>query len=207
MKNTVTILILTLLLSCNNSTNKVDVSKADIKEESTSPNEAKPMNSGNYNSLLVNYSCNMTDSELAKVLDVKEGDVSISEYSEPSKCVFNLKGFGENVMEEVTLISWGLQKSSKARNKKEIQNYLKNQKELGENVRLGMSIELAETKDSYIAQQPAHSRVIIYNENYDTAFMLYYGRKGEFKRSDEDHKKLRLKMTDLANYLLNKHRK
>jgi len=72
---------------------------------------------------------------------------------------------------------------------------------------MGMDIQLAETEDSYIAYQPGQGRILIYNENYDQAFLIRYGlRNANNDRTKEQHEALRLKMTDLANYLLKKHR-
>ena len=71
-----------------------------------------------------------------------------------------------------------------------------------------MGIALSKTGDCYIARMPMHGRVIIYNENYDNAFMFNYSPKGIYKgRTDEQHTELGKKMIDLANYLLKKHKK
>ena len=209
MKNIALILIIILTITACNSSSKESTKRAakeapkSVQNETT--NKATP--SADYATLLIDYSCNLDIAEVAKVLGVPQDNLSIPEFKVPKKCAFNLKGFGEDSAGNGVRLLWGLSQSSKSQNKKEIQNYLKNQKELPEKVRLGMSIALAETKDCYIAQQPAHGRVIICNENYDTAFILNYGRKGAFKRTQEQHDVLKAKMTDLANYLLKKHRK
>lgn len=59
----------------------------------------------------------------------------------------------------------------------------------------------------YIAQQPAHKRIIIYHENFNNAFILNYGRKDALKRITAGLEELKTKMTKMANYLLIKHRK
>lgn len=71
-----------------------------------------------------------------------------------------------------------------------------------------MDIELAETGDCYIVYQPAQGRTMILNENESKFFLLRYGAKNaNTDRTKEQHEALRLKMRDLANYLVKKHRK
>ena len=206
MKKIITILVVSLFMACNTKTKK-EVTTPNSEILSIEKIETKTMASGDYSTLLVNFSCGIDTSEIAKVLGVPESDLKVSDYSPPKKCHLELKGFGENTIGGQTRLMWGSSPSSKSQNKKEIQNYLKNQEEYSANVIQHMSIALADTKDCYIAQQPAHGRILIYNENYDTAFVLNYGRRGEFKRSQEQHEELKAKMTDLANFLLKKHRK
>lgn len=206
MRYLITLFVISLIVGCNTSVKK-EVTTSNSEASSIEKKETKIMASADYSTLLVDFNCDMDTSEIAKVLEVPETDLSIPDHTQPNKCHLRLKGFGENTAGGQTLLMWGSYPSSKGQNKKEIKNYLKNQEEYPANVIQHMSIALADTKDCYIAQQPAHGRVLIYNENYDTAFILNYGRRGAFKRSEEQHEALKEKMTDLANYLLKKHRK
>ncbi len=207
MKQTIVILAFSLLMACNNDSKKEVTQEPTPKTKLTKQEEAQPMASGDYSTLLTNYSCDMDIAEIARVLGVPETDLTVTENMKPPKCHFSIKGFGEDAIGGQTRLRWGISPSSKGQNRKEIKNYIKNQKELPAKVIQYMSIALADTKDCYIAQQPAHGRVIIYNENYETAFILNYGRKATLKRTKEQHDELKAKMTNLANYLLKKHRK
>jgi len=143
---------------------------------------------------------------LACNTNTKKETISPSAYPQKGKCSFTIKGFGKNTLGNESAISWGSYPTSKAQNKKEITGYLE-RKEEGLKI-MGMDIELAATKDCYIAYQPAHGRIIIYNEHYDHAFLFNYGQKNaNTNRTKEQHEELRLKMTNLANYLLKKHKK
>jgi len=202
MKNTIVLLLIMLLIAC----------KSEKKESSTTPstNEVKTNNntlkSGDYSSLLIDFTCDIKISELAQVLEIPETDLSFSDNPVANKCTFNLAGFGINNIGENTRLIWGPSPSSKGQNKKEISSYLKRKKE-GLKI-MGMDIELDETGDCYIAYQPAHGRVIILNEHYDQMFLIHYGQKNaNNNRTKEQHEALLPKMVDLANYLLTKHRK
>ncbi len=205
MKNLLNIILSCLLfIACGETSNK----KVEQQVVATSSEKEEITNntSADYSSLLTNYKCDMSVSELTKILGVPESDLALLESSTTDKCTFNLAGFGEKALTGGTRLYWGPSPSSKAQNKKEIKSYLERKNE-GIKI-MGMDIVLAETEDCYIAYQPAHGRVIIYNDNYDTAFLLNYGQKNVNNvRTDEQHEALRLKMTDLANYLLQKHRK
>ncbi|AWX45825.1 hypothetical protein HME9304_02855 [Flagellimonas maritima] len=207
MKKSIAILVLGLCMACNTATKKESAAtESQATTTKTKKEGAKPMKSGDYSTLLINYSCDMDIPELAKVLQVLEADLSLSEYQTPGKCTFNLNGFGKNRLGGGTRLYWGPFPSSKGQNRKEIANYLKYKKE-GTQF-MGMDIALAETGDCYLAYQPAQGRMIIYNENYDQAFLINYDKKNaNTDRTEEQHEALRLKMTDLANYLLKKHRK
>ncbi|NND16362.1 MAG: hypothetical protein HKN52_10820, partial [Eudoraea sp.] len=164
---------LLVIVSCG----ETDKKQAEPESQATSNNEATSdvLASADYSSLLTEYSCDMEISDLAKVLGVPESDLSLPEQAMPNGCSFDLKGYGENPIGDPTRLYWNTSKNSKEGNKKEIETYLKNQEELPENISMGMGIQLAETKDCYIAFQPAHGRVIIINENYDNMFLLSYG--------------------------------
>ena len=195
-----------LVLGCNTAAKKEGNKTAENKTKVEEKETYKSIKSADYSTLLTEYKCDMSISEVAEILEVPESDLSIAEYTTEGKCYFVLKGFGKNTLTGGTGILWGPSPSSKAQNKKEIKSYLEWKQE-GVKI-MGMDIALAETGDCYIAYQPAHGRLIIYNENYDTAFLINYGRKSSNnQRTDEQHEALRLKMTDLANYLLKKHRK
>ncbi|WP_350286625.1 hypothetical protein [uncultured Croceitalea sp.] len=205
MKNTVALLLITLFIACKSEKKESTITSStpltkDVKTSNST------LESGNYSSLLIDFKCDINISELAQVLKVVETDLSISEYQRDGECRFNIKGFGKNNLGSASGISWGPFLTSKAQNKKEIESYLERKKE-GLKI-MGMDIQLSETEDCYIAYQPGHGRMLIYNENYDQAFLMNYGiRSANNDRTKEQHEALRLKMTDLANYLLKKHRK
>ncbi len=215
MKQTVAILLFSLLMACNTDSKKEEPQvqdsppKTKVVNQSIKQEKIKPIESGDYSSLLNNYSCDMDIPEVAQVLEVSESDIIIPDYAFPNKCNFNLKGFGIDSGKNHSKLQWGSYPSSKQQIKTEINTYLKNKDEYAARPKVYqyMSIALADTGDCYIAHQPAHGRVIIYNENYGSTFMLHYGRKGAFKRTQEQHDELKAKMTTLANYLLRKHRK
>ncbi len=206
MKNIPLLVLLSLLVACNQKVKKETSSESDSMIVSQEKEVNKSMESGDYITLLTNFNCSMDISELAKVLEVPEADLSIPDTAIPNKCLFSLKGFGVNVLDGGSRLLWGPLPSSKSQNKKEISSYLKRKKE-GLKI-MGMDIVLAKTGDCYLAYQPAHGRLIIYNENYDQAFLINYGRRNaNTDRTEEQHEELKLKMTDLANYLIKKHRK
>ena len=198
-------LLLILVIGCGEEPKKQSA-KETVTASPKSDEETPAQTSADYSSLFSEYTCDMNLTELAKVLKVPEADLSLGDQAKQDKCTFNLVGFGENALSGDTRLHWGPSPSSKAQNKKDIKSYLERKKD-GIKI-MGMDIILAETEDCYIAYQPAHGRVIIYNENYDSAFLLNYGQKKVNNvRTDEQHEALRLKMTDLANYLVKKNRK
>lgn len=206
MKNTIGLLLFCLLTACNENVKKENQSEPETMQVTKEKTETNVMKSGNYSTLLTNFNCDIEISELAGVLKVPESDLSLSDNVRQNKCAFSLNGYGKNTLDGDSRISWSAVPSSKKQNKKEIASYLK-RKEEGLKI-MGMDIELAETGDCYLAYQPAHGRIIIYNENYDQAFLIHYGfRSANTDRTKKQHEELRLKMTDLANYLLKKHRK
>lgn len=206
MKKSIPILIIVLLvIACGESQKK---SAQEQKENIENPKKMiqnASLPSGDYSALLLNYECDMTAAELAQIFNIPEADVNIPEFAAlAGRCSFEIKGFGENA-QGGTIMSWGATPSSKAESKKEIQSFLKDQ-ENNESM-FGMGIDLAETGDCYIARMPHVGRVIIYNENYDHAFLFSYAQRGIYKRTEEEHEVLTKKTIALANYLLKKHRK
>ena len=208
MKHYIALFALHLVFACNTSSKKKapDNAGSELKTNTVEQPVMEERDSGDYSSLYVNYECTSTVSEIAEILDVPENDLTRSDYQQEGKCSFDVKGFGINTLGNSSAISWGPFPTTKAQNKKEIASYLKRKKE-GLKI-MGMDIELADTGDCYLAYQPGHGRLIIYNENYDHAFFISYGRRSANNdRTEEQHEALKPKMTDLANYLLKKHRK
>ena len=204
MNKFISLLLIGLLLACNTTTKKETQNTDDPNPGAIAQKERLAF--ADYSTLLIDYECTISISELAKAIDVPDTALSLSKYPEEGKCNFIIKGFGKNTLGGESEISWGSYPTSKAQNKKEIASYLE-RKEDGLKI-MGMDIQLAETNDCYIAYQPAHGRIIIYNEHYDHAFLLTYGqRNANTNRTKEQHEALRFKMTTLANYLLKKHRK
>ena len=209
IKNQVlTTLFSVLLLSCGEAPKKTGNQKEEseivVKEEVPS----KTLPSGDYSTLLLDYQCGMDAAETAKAIGVSENSIGLSDYQKRNFCSFKLKGFGKNKLGDPTTVTWEMMPSSKAQNKSEIEGALKNQEKYPEQVMQGMGIVLAETGDAYIFKQPHVGRVLIYNENYDNAFMISYGNINPgTDRTKEKHQELTNKMVALANYLLKKHRK
>ena len=198
------ILLLGVLISCGEANEKKNDQNTSQDKPQTA--EASTLPSADYSSLLVNYECDMTPAEAAKVLNIPETDVSLAKYQPPGGCSFSVKGFGENGLGDDTAIVWFLEELGKAQVAKEIKSYLDDQAN-NESV-LGMGIELSETGDSYIAKNPMYGRVTIMNPNYDNWLLLSYSPKHNYKsRTQEQHDALGEKTIALANYLLKKHKK
>jgi hypothetical protein len=198
------ILLLGVLISCGEANEKKNDQNTSQDKPQTA--EASTLPSADYSSLLVNYECDMTPAEAAKVLNIPETDVSLAKYQQPGGCSFSVKGFGENGLGDDTAIVWFLEELGKAQVAKEIKSYLDDQAN-NESV-LGMGIELSETGDSYIAKNPMYGRVTIMNPNYDNWLLLSYSPKHNYKsRTQEQHDALGEKTIALANYLLKKHKK
>ncbi|MGB5169958.1 hypothetical protein [Eudoraea sp.] len=198
-----TILLIVLFISCGETKEKKtnQNTSQDKTEEST-----EDLSSADYNSLLINYECDMTVTEVAGVLNLSETAVVLADYQSPGKCSFAIEGFGKNPLGDDTVVIWFLEELGKAQVSKEIKSYLDEQAN-NEEV-LSMDIELSETGDSYIVKRPANGQVVIMNGNYDHWLVLSYSPKHSYKsRTTEQHAELGAKMVDLANYLLKKHKK
>ena len=201
--------ILFSALSCKKEKNALVVNQdkeAVKKEKGQSNKTAVIAPSANYEALLNNYSCKMTIPELAKVLEVPEADLGISDIAAPPDCYFTLQGYGKEIGGDSSLLHWGIVENHRDNIKGQIKEYHKILK-LPEGIRQGMGIQLAATKDCYIAYQPTNGRVIILNGNYDNSFVLHYGAGGIQDRSKAQSAELQSKIIALANYLLQKHKK
>ncbi|WP_423999453.1 hypothetical protein [Maribacter sp. IgM3_T14_3] len=205
MKNIAALLVIgSLLISCGEAPEKKNDQNTDSNVKPQSSEPAKAAVSADYSSLLLNYECDMTAAEVAKIFNIPEADIKPIETNLPGRCDFEIQGFGKNALGG-TAMRWGMAPFSKANSKKEIQSRLKD-KENDENI-FGMDIELSETGDCYITITPHVGRVNILNENYDGAFYFEYSQRGIYKRTEEQHAALTEKTIALANYLLKKHRK
>ncbi|WP_338359134.1 hypothetical protein, partial [Yeosuana marina] len=186
MKKIATLLVISsFLIGCGEGKEKKN-DKSAIPATSQKVVKEKTVSNANYSSLLVNYECDMTTAEIAKIFGIPETDVGIPKYQRSGRCAFSIRGFGQNTLGDDTVIQWFLEKVGKAQVKKEIQGYLKdkaNNKSL-----FGRGIELSETGDSYIAKIPMYGRVAIMNENYDSWLLFSYSQKGMYKsRTEEQH--------------------
>lgn len=200
MRKLITILVLSLLLGCNSSTKKVKDADSGAMIAVIDKNERDDSKSGDYSTLLIDYKCAMSAAEIAKVLKVPESNVTMNPRESNTMCWANLSGFNSTSTE----LSWGSEPPNGNGNKKAIARHLKNKK--NNEAVMGNDIVLAETGDCYLFYQPSHGFMLILHEDYEQAFVLRYGFK-ENGRTKEQHEELRHKMTDLANYLLKKHRK
>jgi len=200
MKKIIYILFIHLIVACN--TGSQNANKSEVQTQNKKGNVEKATLGGNNIGLLKNYECDMTEGEIAKVLEVNEQDLKLVTYDDNKTCYVDLKGYGANA----SRLSWRLLPGNKKSHKKMITDQLEYKEQ---NISIaGMSIELAETGDCYLSYQPLAGRVFILNENYDMAFMISYGTKvTNIGRTKEQHEDLKNKMTDLANYLLRKYRK
>ena len=208
------LLILGIIISCGEAKTKQQENNPPEAAEKVSESDALP--SADYSSLLQNYSCDMDIAEFAEALGVPQGDISIPDrakeasYRKSCKCSFYIKGYGTDYMGNEATIFWSLQDGmSPSDVKKEIETYLKNQKEMPASVQkiTGMGIELAETGDAYLAFQNKHGRVLILNEHYGAMLFVYSTKMDSKERTQEQVDQLKAKTIRLANYLLKKHRK
>ena len=112
------ILLLGVLISCGETKEKKN--DQNTSQDKSQPAEAsKTLPSADYSSLLLNYECDMTAAEVAKIFNLPETDVSIPEFIQAGKCSFEVKGFGKNALGG-TIMTWGATPFSKADSKKEI---------------------------------------------------------------------------------------
>ena len=205
---------LSLILSCGEAQTKTQQNETQGSNEVASEGDVLP--SADYSSLLQNYACDMDMAEVARAMGVPESSIGIPDYAKKpgfdaeGRCIFYIKGFGEIRGEEGSSISWSSNVGmTLAEIQSNIETYQKNQKEMPENLQkmTGMSIELAETGDTYLAFQKKHGRMLILNANYGGMVLSFGTVNANTNRTPEQQEALIGKMTQLANYLLKKHRK
>ncbi|WGK64041.1 hypothetical protein [Croceiramulus getboli] len=208
-KITILVFAFTVLLGCNTESKSKDTSDPTMEIAPQKPNTTSSLKSGDYTTLFENYKCPIIDDNLAQALEVSPDELTQIQTNTANLCVYQIQGFGKNKLNEPAQLSWGPIPSTKAANKNEIQSGLKIKEDDAPSELFGMGISLADTQDSYIYRQPHVGRVLIYNENYDQAFLISYGMSGSVynDRTPEQHQELTQKMVMLANYLLKKHRK
>lgn len=202
MKYIPILIVFGLLMACNNVQKKEAENVSDSKSEFLEHEKAETIQlpTDNYSTLLIDYECDMSLEEIAKFLKVPLADLEMpSNINNDKKCVVR---YSRNGTYESNL-TWGNVPASKQGNKKAITKALKDKE--GNVSILGSDIIIAETGDSYLLRTPINGRISIRNANYDSAFQLFYGSKG--KRTEEQHEEMKVKITELANYLLKKHRK
>lgn len=168
-----------------------------------------------YSSLLRSYRCDMTVADVARVLGVPERSMGIPDYAampsfaKTGKCFFTVEGFGEDADGGQTQISWGSQDDmSMSDVKSEIESYSKNLRDMPESVRkiTGLDLRVADTEDSYLAYQNKTGRIFILNEYHGALLLTYETARAGSSRTQEQQEALKDKMTQLANYLLEKHK-
>ena len=192
------IIFISISCSSNNENENID----NIKSTKEEPKMTKAKPSADYSSLFNNYTCDLTAEEFAEATGIAISTVEVAKSYSPNHCYFNLSGFGNKPF----ILRFGSTKSRKADIKKEIDEFLKREKN-NENI-MGMAIQLSETGDSYITLTPHVGRVNILNENYDNAFFFEFGQRGIHKGRTKDlQEDLTQKMVILGNYLLKKHKK
>lgn len=206
------ILLVGALSACGGST--TDQQETTPSEPAGEPPKSDAAPTADYSSLLQNYRCDMDAAEVANALGVSESSIGIPDYAkqpsfaETGKCFFTVQGFGKDADGGDTQINWGSEDGmSLADVRGEIESYSKNMKEMPESVRniTGIDLQMADTDDSYLAYQNKTGRIIILNENHG-AMLLTYGTAGRgASRTEEQQEALKEKMTQLANYLLEKH--
>jgi hypothetical protein len=200
MKYIALLLISILCMACND-TQKEEVEviseSESVEHEQT---ELKDLSGDKYSTLFVDYKCDLSIEEIAKLLNVPITDIEMpSNINDGKKCVVR---YSRNGTYESNL-TWSSVPSSKEGNIEAINKALK-YKEEGVTI-LGSDIVIAETEDCYLLRTPVNGRITISSAKNDGAFQLFYGSKG--KRTKEQHEEMKVKMTYLANYLLKKHRK
>lgn len=203
----ISLIVILLLVACNSETKK-DTNKT-VKTEPKKEAATQSTSSADYSSLFDNYSCDISITQLAKVLQIPASDITLKENHSSEHCVFELKGFGKGYENTNTKLRLGPSFSTKKQNKKVITKSLKEKQEMPNGKMVaGRDILLADTGDCYIMLQSLHGRVLILNENYKRLYMISYGSKASVKgRTKEDQEELSKKVKDLANYLVSKHKK
>ena len=206
MKHTITLFVTVLALfvfTCKETESKTsDQIIANTEVQTMASDEVAQ--TSDYSSLLKSYECDMTTAEIANALQVSEADIIPTDIKRNGWCTFQMKGFGQNTLGKDTFIEWGLDPSGNVSIKKEIESY----EEAQANNIQGMTIERSENGDCYIAKSPKYGRVVILKENYNKLFFFNYAPKHNYKtRTQEQHDDLGKKMVQLANYLINKHKK
>jgi hypothetical protein len=203
MKKIAAFILASSLICCGEAPEKKnDPSSSPETPQQVSSKVALP--SGDYSSLLLNYECDMTASEVAKIMNLPETDVKRIETILPARCVFEIQGYGSNALGG-TQMAFGTAPVPKRDIQREIQSRLKDQ--ANNESMFGDGIKLSETGDSYISITPRLGRVEILNENYDNAFFFNVSQRGIYKRTPEKHEELMEKTIALANYVLKKHKK
>jgi hypothetical protein len=93
MKKYFTYLILLLLIACKSETNK-DTSET-VQNEQKREVAIERNSNADFSSLFETYSCDMSISELAEVLQIQAADIAFENSPSNDKCVFQVKGFGK----------------------------------------------------------------------------------------------------------------
>ncbi len=206
MKIYLTFIAIFLLVACKLETK--DNSSTTAKNE-TNQEVAISNNSGaDYSSLFKTYTCDVSSTDLAKILQIPVSDIGEQTSESSNKCLFKIKGFGEGHDDTGTTWRLMLVPSSKGQNKKEITALRRDKAELPSGILMGRDIVLADAGDCYISSQPKRGKVRILNENYDRFILITYQTKGSVKgRTEALHDQLNLKVKDLANHLVTTHKK
>ncbi|MDN3493456.1 hypothetical protein [Winogradskyella bathintestinalis] len=197
------------MVACKSETNK-DTTSTNQTVQKDKKKEVKISNtsSADYSSLFDTYTCDVSVSDLAKVLQIPEPNISAQTSKSPNECLFKINGFGEGHDNTGTTFRFMSVPSSKGQSKKEIANLLKDKAELPSGVLMGRDIVLADAGDCYITLQPRRGTVRILNQNYDSFFVITYQTKASVQgRTEEQHEALTNKVKDLANYLVTTHKK
>ena len=233
MKTYTLVLGLTLLfLSCGEAPKK-DTAQQGEKNTEKEYDVTESSTSADYSTLLIDYNCDIDAAEIAKAMDIPPADIARTNSKDRVKktfdlsetqveklnklnkekakdnkeCKFEIKGFGVDNFGNDMVISLHSTEMKKTDIKNEIKGYLRRKSDGLEKI-TKMYIEESDTKDSYIATALRYGRVIIYNENHNGAFLISYGiNNANNNRTEEQHLALTKKVVNLANYLLQKHRK
>ncbi len=206
MKKLIIPIAIVLLVACKSETkdNSSTTAKNEAKQEVTISSSS----GADYSSLFNTYACDVSSTDLAKILQIPASDISAQTSESPNECLFKIKGFGEG--HDDTGTTWRLMSvpSSKNQSKKEIAGLIKDKAELPSGILMGRDIVLADAGDCYIASQPRRGKVRILNENYDSFIVITYQTKASVQgRTEEQHDQLKLKAKDLANHLVTTHKK
>ncbi|WP_178988193.1 hypothetical protein [Winogradskyella schleiferi] len=206
MKNLIPSVAIVLLVACESETKK---NSSTTAKNETKQEIAKSSNSSaDYSSLFYNYTCDVSCTDLAKILQIPASDISAQTSESPNECFFKIKGFGEGHDDTGTALRLMSVPSSKGQSKKDIANLLKDKAELPSGILKGRDITLADAGDCNIIIQPRRGTVRILNENYDNFFVITYQTKvSVLGRNEEQHEALTKKVKNLANYLVTTYKK
>lgn len=214
MKTLLTIIFFVLLISCNDTSEKVKGDtitplntslKSELRDSQTGDGLKQ---NGDYSSLFNRNEkdCEILNSaEIAKVIDLDTERVEL-ESNQHGYCHYNIT-LQDNTD---TRISFHILPLKKAEIKKEIKSYMEMEEVFGKDNDQGIVL-ISETKDTYLCIRKTRGELFLFNTNYDAALVIKFGSAIESQLQgglSAKQKKQRMgNAVTLANYILKKYQK